>query len=47
MIYILRLRKAQDIKNLIDAETKDSAICYFAALLHMTQEDLLKIYKIS
>ena len=47
MIYKLRLRRASDVKTLIDAETKDAAICYFAALLHMEQEDLLKIYKIS
>ena len=44
MIFKLVPKKSEDIKNLIDAKTKKAAICYFAALLHLSQEDLLKIF---
>ena len=46
MIYRLLPKKSQDIKNLVEAKTKKAAICYFAALLHLSQKDLLKIYSI-
>jgi len=46
MIYKLVLKNNQDIKNLVEAKTKKAAICYFAALLHLSQEDLLKIFSI-
>jgi len=46
MVYKLSSKRNRDIKNLIEANTKKAAICYFAALLHLTQEDLLKIYEI-
>jgi len=44
MIYKLIPKKSTDIKNLVDAKTKKAAICYFAALLHLSQEDLLRIF---
>ena len=46
MVYKLTTKKSRDVKTLIEAETKKAAICYFAALLHLTQDDLLKIYTI-
>ena len=46
MIYKLVLKNNQDIKNLVEAKTKKAAICYFAALLHLSQEDLLNIFSI-
>jgi len=46
MVYKLTPKRSMDVKTLIEANTKKAAICYFAALLHLTQEDLLKIYKI-
>ena len=46
MIYKLVLKNNHDIKNLVEAKTKKAAICYFAALLHLSQEDLLKIFSI-
>ena len=46
MVYKLTAKNSIDVKTLIEAETKKAAICYFAALLHLTQEDLLKIYMI-
>ena len=46
MVYKLTPMKSRDVKTLIEAETKKAAICYFVALLHLTQEDLLKIYTI-
>lgn len=46
MIYKLSPKNSRDVKTLIDAKTKKAAICYFAALLHLSKEDLLKIYKI-
>ena len=46
MIYKLTPKKSQDVKTLIEANTKKAAICYFAALLHLKEEDLLKIFSI-
>ena len=46
MIYKLTAKKSTDIKNLVEATTKKAAICYFAALLHLSQKDLLKIFAI-
>ena len=46
MVYKLTPRKSSDVKTLIEATTKKAAICYFAALLHLSKEDLLKIYMI-
>jgi hypothetical protein len=46
MVYKLAPKKCNDIKTIIDAKTKKAAITYFAALLHLSQKDLLKIYKI-
>tara|TARA_Y100001970_G_scaffold293862_1_gene444026 strand:+ start:5167 stop:5310 length:144 start_codon:yes stop_codon:yes gene_type:complete len=46
MIYKLRTKNSRDVKNLIEAKTKKGAICYFAALMHLSKKDLLKIYEI-
>jgi len=46
MIYKLTPKKSRDVKTLIEAETKKAAILYFAALYHLSAEDLLLIYKI-
>jgi len=46
MTYKLMPRKCKEIKSIVDAETKKAAILYFAALYHLSAEDLLEIYKI-
>ena len=46
MIYKLTPKKSRDVKTLIEAETKKAAILYFAALLHLSADDMLQIYKI-
>ena len=46
MIYKLTPKKSKDVKTLIEAKTKKAAILYFAALLHLSEEDLLQIYNI-
>jgi len=46
MIYKLTLKKDIDVKTLVEADTKKTAICYFAALLHLNQKDLLNIFSI-
>ena len=46
MVYKLRPKKRMDIKTLIEAKTKKAAICYFAALLHLEEADLMKIFTI-
>ena len=47
MVYKLMPRKCREVKSIVDAKTKKAAILYFAALLHLSEEDLLGIYKIS
>ena len=47
MIYKLTPKKSREVKTLIEAKTKKAAILYFAALLHLSQDDLLEIYNIS
>ena len=46
MIYKLTPKKSRDVKTLIEAETKNVAILYFAALLHLSMDGMLQIYKI-
>ena len=46
MTYKLMPQKCGEIKSIVDAETKKAAILYFAALYHLSAEDLLLIYKI-
>ena len=46
MVYKLKPKKSDDVKTLVEAKTKKAAICYFAALLNMTQSDLLRIFKV-
>ena len=44
MTYKLRPKKCRETKSIVEAETKKAAILYFAALLHLSTEDLLQIY---
>ena len=46
MVYKLTAKNSKDVKTLIGAETKKTAIDYFAALLHLSQEDLLNIFTV-
>ncbi len=46
MIYRLVLKNNQDVKNLVEAKTKKAAIYYFAAVLHLSPKDLLRIFSI-
>ena len=46
MIYKLMPIKCREVKSIVEAESKKAAILYFAALLHLSSEDLLHIYKI-
>ena len=46
MTYRLMPRKCEEVKSIIDAETKKAATLYFAALYHLSTEDLLLIYKV-
>jgi len=46
MTYKLMPRKCSEVKSIVEAETKKAAIVYFAALLHLSADDLLQIYKI-
>ena len=47
MTYKLMPRKCMEVKSIVEAETKKAAILYFAALLHLSAEELLQIYKIN
>ena len=47
MVYKLAPKNCDDVKTLIDAKTKKAAICYFAALLHLSKSALLKIYRVT
>ena len=46
MTYKLMPRKCREVKSIVEAGTKKAAILYFAALYHLSAEDLLEIYKI-
>ena len=46
MTYKLMPKKCSEVKSIVEAETKKTAILYFAALYDLSQEDLLLIYKI-
>ena len=46
MVYRLIPKNCREIKTMVNAKTKKAAICYFAALLHLGTEDLLKIFSI-
>ena len=46
MTYKLMPRKCREVKSIVEAQTKKAAILYFAALYHLSAEDLLLIYKI-
>jgi chromatin segregation and condensation protein Rec8/ScpA/Scc1 (kleisin family) len=46
MIYKLHPKKSNESKVKIDADSRDAAISYFSALLHLKKRDLLQIYKV-
>ena len=46
MTYRLMPKKCKEVKSIVEAETKKAAILYFAALYHLSADDLLLIYKI-
>jgi len=46
MTYKLMPKKCSEVKSIVETETKKAAILYFAALYHLSAEDLLGIYKI-
>ena len=46
MIYKLTPKNNRDVKTMVKTKTKKAAILYFAALLHLSEDDLLQIYKI-
>tara|TARA_B100000029_G_C16950034_1_gene732174 strand:+ start:141 stop:284 length:144 start_codon:yes stop_codon:yes gene_type:complete len=46
MIYKIKPKNCNEVKNIVEAETKKAAILYFAALMHLRKKDLLQIYTI-
>jgi hypothetical protein len=46
MTYKLMPKKCRETKSIVEAKTKKAAILYFAALLHLSMDDLLAIYNI-
>ena len=46
MTYKLMPRKCKEVKSIVEAETKKAAILYFAALYHLSADDLLDIFRI-
>tara|TARA_Y100000590_G_C15743479_1_gene1021140 strand:+ start:1737 stop:1949 length:213 start_codon:yes stop_codon:yes gene_type:complete len=46
VIYKLKPKRSNDVKTLVEARTKKAAIIYFAALMHLNIDDLLKIYTV-
>ena len=47
MIYKLHIKKSEETKIQIDAASKDSAIEYFSAIMHLRKRDLLRLYKVN
>ena len=47
MIYKLHIKKSEETKIQVDADTKDSAIEYFSAMMHLRKRDLLRLYKVN
>ena len=46
MTYKLMPKKCSEVKSSVEAETKKNSYFYFAALLHLSANDMLHIYKI-
>ena len=47
MVYKLHIKKSEETKIQVDADTKDSAIEYFSAIMHLRKRDLLRLYKVN
>ena len=47
MIYKLHIKRSEETKIQVDADTKDSAIAYFSAMMHLRKRDLLRLYKVN
>ena len=46
MIYKLHIKKSKETKIKVDADSRDLAIEYFSAMMHLRKRDLLRLYKI-
>ena len=46
MTYKLMPKSCSEVKSIVEADTKKAAILYFAALLNLSADDMLHIYKI-
>ena len=47
VIYKLHIKQSEETKILVDADTKDLAIEYFSAMMHLRKQDLLRLYKVN
>ena len=47
MIYKLHIKKSKETKIQVDADSRESAIDYFSAIMHLQRRDLLQIYRIN
>ena len=47
MIYKLCPKKSSEIKNKIEADSKQAAVRYFTAIMCLRERDLLEIYRIA
>ncbi len=47
MIYKLHIKKSEETKIQVNADTIDSAIEYFSAMMHLRKRDLLRLYKVN
>ena len=46
MTYKLMPKSCSEVKSIVEADTKKAAILYFAALLNLSADAMLHIYKI-
>lgn len=47
MIYKLHIKKSEETKIQVDADTKELAIEYFSVIMHLRKRDLLRLYKVN
>jgi hypothetical protein len=47
MIYKLYPIRSSEIKNKIEADSKQAAVRYFTAIMCLRKRDLLKIYRVA
>ena len=46
MIYKLHIKESKETKIQVDADTKNSAIEYFSAIMHLRKHDILRLYTV-